>query len=116
MLCRKVAANRDQANTLWERYECIIEEHFGEKVWEHRGCQTNESIIGSIEPWLKLETVHSILTMTIQGLNLGGRSPWEEKPDLLDKINRELIRLRDLGWKFCDDFLNNYYKANQPYE
>ena len=107
LLCRKVVANRDQANVLWHRYEAFVNEHFGEQVWEHRGYPRGKCNIGSIDPWLKLETVHSILTMTIQGMDLGGRSPWEEKPDLFDKISRELMRLESLGWKFCDQFYQN---------
>ncbi len=107
LLCRKVVANRYQADALWERYELIMREYFGEKIWQYRDCQRNESIIGSIEPWLKLETVHSVITMTIQGMNLGGRNPWEEKPDLFDKISRELERLRSFGWKFCNNFLDH---------
>lgn len=107
LLCRKVVANRDQANVLWDRYESFVNGNFGAQVCEHRRYPSGECKIGSIEPWLKLETVHSILTMTIQGMDLGGRSPWEEKPELFDKISRELMRLESLGWKFCDQFLRS---------
>ena len=56
-----------------------------------------KSFIGPIDPWLKLETVHSLITLSMQGLNLGGRSPWEGRPELWKKIIRELKRLVDLG-------------------
>lgn len=33
----------------------------------------------------------------------GGRSPWETKPDLWGKIEREFSRLVHDGWSFCQD-------------
>ncbi len=94
LLCRKVVANREQADIIWHHYAIALEK-FGLK----------RSKMGSIEPWLKLETVHSLLTMCLQGMNLqgGGRNPWEGKSDLWEKITRELHRLHDdFGWAFCN--------------
>jgi hypothetical protein len=87
LLGRKVCANRLQADIIWQTYE--------------KECQPP----GPIEPWLRLETVHSITTLVLQSMNLlgGGRSPWETKPDLGGKIERELHRLIDLGWEFCQE-------------
>ncbi len=93
LLCRKVVANREQADVIWNHYSAALEE-FG----------LQRSNMGSIEPWLKLETVHSLLTMCLQGMNLqgGGRDPWEGNSDLWAKITRELNRLHnDFGWTFC---------------
>jgi hypothetical protein len=61
--------------------------------------------LGDIEPWLKLETVHSLTTLVMQSMNLlgGGRNGWENKPDLDQKIQREFARLFLLGWDFCMD-------------
>jgi thiamine kinase-like enzyme len=86
LLGRKVCANREQANVVWNTYQ------------DEMNIQ-----LGSIEPWLRLETVHSITTLVLQSMNLvgGGRSPWETKPDLWGKIERELHRLCGLGWNFC---------------
>jgi len=88
LLCRKVCANRQQADQVW-------------KVYQEELPQPN---LGPIEPWLKLETVHSITTLLLQSMDLlgGGRSPWETKPDLWGKIRREFCRLQSAGWDFCD--------------
>lgn len=89
LICRKVLANREQADSLWH--------HYSERVKATAGFS-----VGPIEPWLRLESVHTLLTMCMQGMNLlqGGRNPWEEESDLLKKIDRELYRLRnDLGWE-----------------
>jgi Choline/ethanolamine kinase. len=89
LLCRKVVANRLQADKLWYHYSAFVEERF----------QRNK--VGPMDPWLRLESVHSLLTMCLQGMNLleGGRSPWEGNSDLRGKIDRELHRLQnDLGW------------------
>eukprot|EP00970_Alexandrium_tamarense_P013491 scaffold3435_cov249-Alexandrium_tamarense.AAC.3 len=67
--------------------------------------------IGPLEPWLKLETVHSLCTLMLQGTDLlgGGRNPWETKPDLWGKIDRERQRLVNMGWSFCEKLhLNNF--------
>ncbi|KAI2494637.1 hypothetical protein MHU86_19866 [Fragilaria crotonensis] len=87
LMGRKVCANRKQADTIWETYEAE--------------CQ----LLGDIEPWLRLEAIHSITTLTLQSLNLlgGGRNPWESNPDLWQKIEREFHRLIGLGWDFCSD-------------
>ena len=60
--------------------------------------------VGPIEPWLRLETVHSLCTLLLQAMDFlgGGRSPWETKPDLWGKIDRERQRLVKMGWLFCD--------------
>jgi thiamine kinase-like enzyme len=89
LLCRKVVANRSQADKLWHHYSAYVEERFP------------TTKVGPIEPWLRLESVHSLLTMCLQGMNLlqGGRSPWEGNSDLRGKIDREMYRLQnDLGW------------------
>ena len=89
LLCRKVCANRDQAEEIWVTYE-------------HEFPQT---ALGPLKPWLALETVHSITSLLLQSMNLlgGGRSPWESKPDLLGKIHREIRRLVvEQRWGFCD--------------
>ena len=92
LLCRKVCANRKQANTVWDFYT---------KEMQDLG---PGFVVGPIGPWLQLETVHSITTLVLQSMNLlnGGRSPWETKPDLLGKIEREFQRLELMGWTFCD--------------
>ena len=93
LLCRKVCANRDQAQAVWGAYTKEVENMYPELT------------IGPIEPWLKLETVHSITTLVLQSMDLlnGGRSPWETKPDLLGKIERGFQRLAWMGWPFCNE-------------
>jgi len=88
LLARKVCANRKQADAIWVTYH----DEFGVDL-------------GDIEPWLKLETVHSLTTLVMQSMNLlgGGRNGWENKPDLDQKIQREFARLFLLGWDFCMD-------------
>lgn len=88
LLARKVCANREQAETLWKAYQ--------DKLMVD---------LGNIEPWLKLETVHSLSTLILQRMNLlgGGRNPWETIPDLDKKIRREFARLVFMGWEFCKD-------------
>jgi len=88
LVCRKVVANRKQADALWDSYSKYLNHRFHLKV-------------GPIDPWLRLESVHSLLGFCMQGMGLleGGRNPWEEKSDLLNKIHREMQRLQyDLGW------------------
>ena len=85
LLVRKVCANRYQADIVWNTY----------------AQEQQQPDLGSMEPWLQLETVHSITALFLQSLDLGGRSPWETKPDLWGKIQRELHRLAELGWEFC---------------
>lgn len=88
LICRKVCANRSQADQVWNAYRDELP-------------QPN---LGSIEPWLKLETVHSLTTLLLQSMDLlgGGRSPWETKPDVWGKIQREFFRLASGGWEFCN--------------
>ena len=95
LLCRKVVATRNQADFLWHTYD--------EKMRTFFKVSNNNTIIGSIEPWLKLETVHSLITLFMQGMDVGGRSPWEGSQDLFNKMSREMKRLGDLGWKFCNE-------------
>jgi thiamine kinase-like enzyme len=81
LLCRKVCSNRSQANHLWELYSDRIQEN-----------------PGPIRPWLQLETVHSIITLLLQSMELqnGGRNPWETKHDLWGKLQREFHRWNEL--------------------
>lgn len=95
LLCRKVAANFEQADTLWKHYNQELGKIMGEN---------DKNLLGSIYPWLQLESVHSLLMMCMQDMDMqaGGRNPWELKSDLWEKIFRELYRLsNDLGWNFC---------------
>ena len=103
LICRKLLANLDQAKKLWQSYSSYVKQlntlfasksNNDIKQWE----------VGPLTPWLKLETVHSICTLLLQSMDLlgGGRSPWETKPDLWRKIDRERQRLVKLGWHFCD--------------
>ena len=89
LLGRKVCANEEQAKHLWYNYQ----EAFGDYYLD----------LGTIDPWLRLETVHSLSTLLLQSLNHEeyGRSPWETKPDLWGKISREFQRLARAGWTFC---------------
>lgn len=90
LICRKVVANRKQADCIWDHYSKVMKQRFNIDI-------------GPLEPWLKLETIHSLLTLLMQSMNLlgGGRSPWEQKPDLKGKIEREFLRLAEMGWLFC---------------
>jgi len=89
LLCRKVLANRDQADTIWLAYSQKV------KQWSNLENGNSSWDVGPIEPWLKLETAHSICTLMLQAMDLlgGGRSPWETKPDLWGKIDRERSRI-----------------------
>jgi len=101
LICRKLLANLDQAKKLWQSYSSYVKQlntlfasksNNDIKQWE----------VGPLTPWLKLESVHSICTLLLQSMDLlGGRSPWETKPDLWEKIDRERQRLVKLGWLFC---------------
>lgn len=77
LLGRKVCANLEQAQEIWREYQKAMP----------------QDDLGDLEPWLLLETVHSLTTLVLQALNLGGRSPWETKPDLWGKIERECSRI-----------------------
>lgn len=78
LVCRKVCAKREQAQIVWEKYR-----------------ETAQLPLGPLDPWLRLETTHSLTTLLLQAMDLqgGGRSPWESKPDLWGKIEREIARL-----------------------
>jgi hypothetical protein len=83
MLGRKVCADRDQAEAIWARY----------------AEQTNQNL-GPLLPWLQLESIHSLLTMLLQSMDMlnGGRNPWETSKDLWGKMEREVerwLRMRD---------------------
>mmetsp|Transcript_9915 Transcript_9915/g.14742 ORF Transcript_9915/g.14742 Transcript_9915/m.14742 type:complete len:229 (+) Transcript_9915:1-687(+) len=94
LICRKVCANMEQATSVWNYYrEMTLSQH--------------QVDIGTLEPWLKLEGVHSITTLAMQALLGGGRNPWETKPDLICKIDRELLRLISLGMKSCRSALSS---------
>ncbi|KAL7455548.1 hypothetical protein ACHAWC_010072 [Mediolabrus comicus] len=90
LICRKVLANLEMAEELWKSYAIRVKM---ETTWD----------VGPIEPWLRLETVHSLLTLLLQANDLlgGGRNPWETKPDLIAKIDRERRRLVNMNWSFC---------------
>jgi len=90
LLGRKVCANMQQAQALWDMYQ--------QHSWRSKCIH-----LGPIHPWLRLETVHSLSTLLLQSMNQGGRSPWEEKPDLWGKISREFQRLALAGWMFCSN-------------
>ena len=91
LLGRKVCANEAQARLIWETYQLTFREH------------ASSVNLGPIEPWLRLETVHSLSTLLLQSMNHQeyGRSPWETKPDLWGKVSREFQRLARAGWTFC---------------
>ena len=110
LICRKVLANREQAESLWQAYSVFIQQL--SKSLSLKSPTKVHWTIGDIEPWLKLETVHSLCTLSLQaGDLLGvGRSPWETKQDLWGKIERERQRLVQMGWIFCD------CKENDDYE
>lgn len=89
LLCRKVCANRQQADYIWNKYhEAIAAE----------GMQQEEDDL--IDPWLKLETVHNITSLVLQIVAAGGRNSWETNKDILAKIERDFQRLVWMGWTF----------------
>jgi hypothetical protein len=81
LLGRKVCANREQAEELWKLYSS-----------SHH--TTTPIAIGPLGPWLQLETIHSIVTLLLQSMDLldGGRNPWETTKDLWSKLQREFAR------------------------
>lgn len=88
LICRKVLAGPTQAEKLWRMYSDRVEG------------LSKDLIVGPLDPWLRLETVHSICTLLLQASDLlgGGRNPWESKPELLLKIDRESRRLSRMGY------------------
>ena len=67
LLCRKVCANREQADYIWRYYSDLINEKLASYEGGHR------IQLGAITPWLKLEAVHSITTMLLECVAGGGR-------------------------------------------
>ena len=102
LICRKVLANREQAETMWQSYSVFVQQFYSSLSLKTK--MEMQLTIGDIEPWLKLETVHSICMLSLQAMDLlgVGRSPWETKLDLWGKIARERQRLVQMGWLFCD--------------
>jgi thiamine kinase-like enzyme len=107
LICRKVVSNLEQAKNVWKYYE-------KEMTVRHptifRSTTTNASTgignspLGSVEVWLKLEGVHSLCMLFLQCLKGGhGRNGWENANDIVLKSQREFIRLRELGWDFCNN-------------
>ena len=104
LVCRKVLANtnREQSEKLWQSYSRYVQ-RLGRLI----SSKTKKGIhwnVGPLEQWLKLETTHSLLVSLLQAMDLlgSGRSPWETKPDLWGKIDRERQRLEQMGWLlFC---------------
>ena len=77
LLGRKVCAHREQAETIWKLY-----------------AQRTNQPLGPLLPWLQLESVHSLLTMLLQSMDMlnGGRNPWETSKELGSKMEREIVR------------------------
>lgn len=117
LLCRKVCANLDQARWVWNMYatECRIGHRIGEIGAEDAMLAIGTERLGPIEPWLQLETVHSITTMLLQSnpslmsftddgfpledKPLNGRNSWETPRDVQGKLRRECERL-STQWPF----------------
>ena len=89
LLGRKVCANRDQAETIWKYYANAMA-----ALTNDTKTSTATFELGSLLPWLQLETIHSITTLLLQSMDLleGGRNPWENQTDLWDKLQREFQR------------------------
>jgi len=68
LICRKIVANIQQARNIWQYYKILLKVE-----------------TGSIEPWLKLESLHSLCTYKLQN-----------NPCDSGKIERELERLKQL--------------------
>ena len=104
LIGRKVCANLSQAEIVWEYYNNSMQ-----SLLKSMGLEDESFELGKIYPWLKLEAVHSLLTMILQmGIHVdtlhsqsGRGEMWETSTDLLNKINREFLRLASLGWTFC---------------
>ena len=103
MLCRKVCANREQADVLWRVYSQRME-LCSKDDRNHLPIE-----LGRIEPWLKLEAVHSLTTLVLECVAGGGRGKRtvnDVRPvpflEVLGKMQREFQRLFKMGWSFCD--------------
>jgi Choline/ethanolamine kinase len=107
LICRKVCANREQADYIWQYYEEQINESID---WKEQKLQ-----LGSIVPWLKLEAIHSITSMLLECVAYGGRgcdiqhsssttisNPSQNDINLYQKIQREFQRLYSLGVTCCN--------------
>jgi hypothetical protein len=66
MLCRKVCANMEQAEVVWSEYDSLKSSNGHAEVIT----DIHVSCLGSIVPWLQLETVHSITTLLLQSMDL----------------------------------------------
>jgi hypothetical protein len=82
LLGRKVCANRSQALAVWEMYQT-----------------TTGLALGSLDVWLRLETIHSLITLLLQAATGKGRgggileTTTPPDDDLWGKIQREMARL-----------------------
>jgi thiamine kinase-like enzyme len=94
LLGRKVCANRQQAETLWDLYYQQQQKHRDKTNATNNNTNTNDYDLGPLRPWLQLETLHSIVTLLLQSMDLvnGGRNPWETSNDLWGKLQREFAR------------------------
>mmetsp|Transcript_14962 Transcript_14962/g.29897 ORF Transcript_14962/g.29897 Transcript_14962/m.29897 type:complete len:450 (+) Transcript_14962:235-1584(+) len=81
LICRKVCANRSQADSIWGAYADALRETTGADA-------------GPLDPWLALEGVHSIAT------EAGKVADRPDDSNVLGKVERELERLGRLGWVF----------------
>jgi thiamine kinase-like enzyme len=106
LLCRKVCANREQANVIWHVYSHRMQDQY------HPASSRPSIELGPIEPWLKLEAVHSITTLLLECVAGGGRGKCAAKDtlpkahsfngEIYGKMQREFQRLCQMGWSFCD--------------
>jgi Phosphotransferase enzyme family len=105
LLCRKVCANVEQANVIWHLYTQRMQNQYN-ATGPHPSIE-----LGPIEPWLKLETVHSITTLLLECVAGGGRGKRAESNappaasvngKIFGKMQREFRRLFRMGWSFCD--------------
>ena len=83
LICRKICSDRIQVDIIWKAYGDVLLELYN----------TN---IGSIDPWLKIEGVHSVLTEILKVV----KDTYKRNAALEGKINQELYRLGNLGWIF----------------
>lgn len=125
LICRKVCCNYEQAQKVWTYYQQKMNECI--RVSDFASPPSDSFDLGVIDPWLKLEGLHSILTLLLQANILdidrrnedannvsmmedskstkGRGKTWETRIDLLEKIKREFYRLSYLGWDFCREEL-----------
>ena len=69
LICRRVLANREQAETLWQSYSMFVQQL--SSSLSLRSKSRIHWTVGSIEPWLKLESVHSLCTLSLQAMVRG---------------------------------------------